>query len=111
MSYSPAKNDGHSNDSADRHEKIYVFIYTIAGEFVTSKLRTVFCNDGKRYITYNKREYQVKKLKGLKTEFGPFSGPGAGKFYPSFELKLPPGEEPCKSDVPKGRPWGSGSPP
>lgn len=61
MSYA-AGNNPHNENSAEVHEKIEIEVRTISGEFVEKVVRTVMSNEGKRYVTYKKVQYQVKKL-------------------------------------------------
>lgn len=49
-------------NEAENHEKIVIEVVSIAGEFIEKVTRVVMTNEGKRYITYNKVQYQVKKL-------------------------------------------------
>jgi hypothetical protein len=62
MSYATGNNP-HNENGAEFHEKIEVEVRTISGEFVEKVVRTVMTNEGKRYITYKRKKYQVKKIK------------------------------------------------
>lgn len=61
MSYASGNNP-HNENCAEVHEKIEIEVQTISGEFVEKVVRTVMTNEGKRYIIYKRKQYQVKKL-------------------------------------------------
>ena len=56
-------NNPFNENGAEFHEKIEIEVRTISGEFVEKVVRTVMTNEGKRYITYKRKKYQVKKMK------------------------------------------------
>ena len=62
MSYATGNNP-HNENCAEVHEKIEIEVRTISGEFIEKVIRTVMTNEGKRYITYKRKQYQVKKMK------------------------------------------------
>lgn len=61
MSYSPfLSQTGFDMSRAESHLKIRVKMKKTGEEFT----RTVMTNEGKRYVTINHKQVQVKKLKG-----------------------------------------------
>jgi len=56
-------NNPFGDRGAEFNEKIEIEVRMISGEFVEKVVRTVMSNEGKRYITYKRKQYQVKKMK------------------------------------------------
>lgn len=89
MSYSPKMMVTQDMTAKENHWHVTIDVHDIAGTFIETIRRCVFSNEGKQYVTYNRRQYDIKRMRviDLRSRGGD----------DVFALKLPP---PCKSKRP-----------
>lgn len=63
MSYSTSQQKTQNMTLAENHEIITIEVVSTDGDLIEKVTRVVFCDEGKRYVTYKKKQVQVKKMR------------------------------------------------